>query len=71
MKRKPTTKSTTTIKLSVRGTLHRYFKRQEGQSASGFLEEVKALTDNEQLELAQDAARTMGLAESEVQFSLK
>ena len=69
MKRKTTSKPTT--KLSIRGTLHRYFKKKEGQSASGFLTEVKALTDDEQLELAQDAARTMGLTESEVQFSLK
>ena len=65
MKRKSTTKS------SVRGILHRYFKRQEGQSASGFLEEIKALTNDEQLELAQDAVREMDMTESEVQFSFK
>ncbi len=70
MKRK-TTKATVTTKLSTRGVLHRYFEKKEGQSASGFLTEIKALTDNEQLELAQDAARTMGLTESQVQFSLK
>ena len=70
MKRKAK-KATATRKLSIRGTLHRYFEKKEGQSASGFLAEVKTLTDNEQLELAQDAARMMGFTKSQVAFSLK
>ncbi len=72
MKRKPVQKPTqSTKKLSARGILHRYFEKKKGQSATGFLEEIKALTDAEQLDLAQDVACTMGLTQSQVQFDLK
>ncbi len=69
MKRQTAPKADT--KFNIPGVLHRYFEKKEGQTASEFLTEVKALTDNEQLELAQSAARMMGLTESQVQFSLK
>ena len=65
------TKRKNNTKLSPRTVLHRYFERKKDQSASEFLKEVKALTDDERLELAQEAACMMKLTQSEVQFDLK
>ena len=64
-------KRNVTTKLSIRGILHRYFEKKEGQSAKEFLGEIKDLTYNEQLELAQEAAQAMGLTDTQVQFNLK
>ncbi|KKL54320.1 hypothetical protein LCGC14_2266560 [marine sediment metagenome] len=64
-------KNTDTTKLSVIQVLHRCFGKQDGQSPSGFVEEIADLSDDEQLELAREAARSLGLTKSQVRFGLK
>ncbi len=64
-------KRSSTTKLGVVGVLSRYFGKRDDQSVSEFGAEIKTLTGDERLELARDAAQTMGLTESEVQFSLR
>ncbi|MCI0532929.1 hypothetical protein L0Y49_01775 [bacterium] len=47
-----------------------YFGFREGQTLLGFRDEVKALSEAEKLELAQGAARNLGLTRDEVDFPL-
>lgn len=47
-----------------------YFGYREGQTLSDFAAEVKQLSDAEKLELAQGAARNLGLTQDQVGFSL-
>lgn len=47
-----------------------YFGLREGDTASDFMREYKALDESERLELAVGAAKNMGLSQSEVDFPL-
>lgn len=50
--------------------IREYFGAQPGQTLQGFAAEVKALSADEKLDLAQGAARNLGLSQSDVDFPL-
>lgn len=47
-----------------------YFGKHPGQSLGQFSQELKALSDTEKLELAQGAAKNLGLTQAQVSFPL-
>lgn len=57
-------------KLGILKVLCLYFGKKDGQTVAEFTEEMKALSLDERLKLAQDAAREMELTEARVQFRL-
>ena len=48
-----------------------FFGLKEGQTAMGFMQEVKALTEDEKLDLARAAAKAIGLSQDALAFELK
>lgn len=50
--------------------LRNYFGALPGQGLKAFSDEVKQLSDAEKLDLAQGAARNLGLTQDEVNFPL-
>ena len=56
--------------LSETMVLHNFFGKQPGQNLAGFANEVKQLSAAEKLELAQLAAKAMGLTQDKVAFQL-
>lgn len=47
-----------------------FFGFRPGDKATDFMEEIKALSAEERLELAQDAAKVMGISQDTVDFEL-
>jgi len=54
-------------KLSALAVLNRYF-RNPGQSAKGFVAELKDLSDEDKIELARLAAADLGIPAGELSF---
>ncbi len=47
-----------------------FFGNPEGGTAKDFMQEIKALSTDERLELAQGAAKNLGLSAGDVDFDL-
>ena len=52
------------------GVIKEYFGFRKGDKASDFMTEIKALSSDERLDLAQGAARDLGLTQDQVDFEL-
>ncbi len=58
------------MKISKVKAIKDYFGFRPGEKASDFMKEIKALDDDEKLELAQGAAAELGLSQDQCDFSL-
>jgi hypothetical protein len=57
-------------KQSKVSVIKQYFGMHDGDTAKDFMVELKALSGDERLELAQGAAKELGLATEQVDFEL-
>ena len=57
-------------KASKISTIKKYFGYRSGEGPGDFMKEIKALTTEDRLELAQGSAAALGLKQAEVDFPL-
>ncbi len=53
------------------GAIKKYFGMREGANASDFMKEIKAIDADERLELAQGAAKNLGLTPEDIDFPME
>ena len=53
------------------GAIKKYFGMRAGDNAGDFMKEIKAIDADERLELAQGAAKNLGLTPEECDFPLE